>query len=125
MTPPATPSPRPRGFTTAADGTAPTVTARTPAAGATGFSRTGNVTATFSEAVRTPTAQQVTLRVGTTATGTLVASAVTYDSVARRVTLNPNVTLAASTQYTVRLTGILDTAGNALAPVTWSFRTGA
>ncbi len=110
-------------FTT---GPRPTVTARTPASGATGVSRTANVTATFSEAVRGTSTSTVTLRAGTSAA---VSAVVTYDSATRRVTLNPSVTLVARTVYTARLVGgtsaIRDLAGNPLTTTSWSFTTGA
>jgi hypothetical protein len=109
-------------------GPAPTVTARTPASNATGASRTANVTATFSEAMQatTMTASNASLRLGTTASGALVACVVTYNATTRVVTINPSPTLAANTQYTVRLTAnIQDSAGNPLPATTWSFTTGA
>jgi hypothetical protein len=110
----------------AADVTAPTVTARTPGINAVQVLQATSVTATFSEAVQaaTVTATSVTLRVGTLATGALVPAVVTYNAVTHVVTLNPNANLAVGTTYTVRLTNaIRDVAGNALAPVTWSFTT--
>ena len=70
-------------------------------------------------------AANVTLRLGTTATGTLIALAVTYNAATQVVTIDPTPTLAANTVYTVRLTGITDVAGNPLPATTWSFTTGA
>ncbi len=109
-------------------GPAPAVTARTPGVNATGVGRTANITATFSEAMQaaTMTAANATVRLGTTATGTLISSAVSYNATTRVLTINPGVTLAANTVYTVRLsTGIRDAAGNPLPATTWSFTTGA
>ena len=98
------------------------MTARTPAVNATGVAVGNNITATFSEAVTGVSGTTFTLRQGTAATGALVASGVT--STATTATLNPNANLAANTVYTARLlTGITDTAGAQLAPVTWSFTT--
>ena len=105
-------------------GPAPSVTARTPGVNATKVSRTGNVTATISEAVTRVTSTTATLRLGTSATGTLIASAVTYNATTRLITINPSATLASNTVYTVRLSGIVDVAGNPLPPTTWSFTTG-
>jgi Bacterial Ig-like domain len=114
-------------FTT---GPAPTLTARTPAVGGTAISRTANVTATFSEAVQGVTTTSFTLK--NAATGAAVTSAVTRNGTTNQWILNPGVTLAANTKYTVTLsssaTGIRDLAGNLLpaAPaVVWSFTTGA
>ena len=101
----------------------PTVTGRTPAANATNVSRTGNVSATFSEAVTGANGTNVRL---TSPSGATVAAVVTYNSSSRTVTLNPSATLAANTRYTVRLSsGIRDAGGNALATTTWSFTTDA
>jgi hypothetical protein len=109
-------------------GPAPTVIAQTPAPGATGVVRTSNQTATFGEAMNAATVVggNATLRLGTTATGTLIARVITYNAATRVITINPSVTLAANTVYTVRLTaGITDAAGNPLPATTWSFTTGA
>ena len=106
-------------------GPAPTVTARTPAANATGVTVPVSPTATFSEAVNgVTTAGNATLRVGTAATGALVASVVTYDPTTRVVTINPNASLLPDTRYTVRLVNITDVAGNPLAATSWTFVTG-
>jgi hypothetical protein len=117
--------PTPWTFTT---GTSPTVTATAPTAGQTGVPRNTNVTATFNVAMNAATLNggTVTLRRGTAAGGALQAAALTYDATTRTVTLDPSVNLVANTVYTVRLlTGITDSAGNPLEPVTFSFTTGA
>ena len=111
-------------FTT---GPAPTITRRTPASGATSVSRTGNVTATFSEKVTGVAGTTVVLR--NAKTGALVPSVVTYNATTRVATLNPSVTLTARTTYTVKVTGgaaaVRDLASNPLASSSWSFTTGA
>jgi FtsP/CotA-like multicopper oxidase with cupredoxin domain len=109
-------------------GPAPAVTARTPAVNATGVSRTANITATFSEAVTglpTNAAASANFTIKRT-NGAAFTSVASYNSTSRVATLNPGGTLLANTQYTVTLSsGIKDTAGNLLAPVTWTFTTGA
>jgi hypothetical protein len=95
----------------------------------TAVSRTSNITATFSEAVTGVSASTVTLRLGATATGTQVASAVSYNATTRTVTLNPGVTLAANTKYTARIIGtgtgpVRDIAGNPVATKLITFTTG-
>jgi hypothetical protein len=111
-------------FTT---GPAPTITARTPASGATAVSRTGNVTATFSEKVTGISGTTVVLKNATT--GAVITSAVTYNATTRVVTLNPSATLAARTKYTIKVTGgataVRDLGGNPLASSSWSFTTRA
>ena len=100
---------------------APTLTARTPGVDARSVSQTGNVSATFSEAVTGVGATTFTLRQGTTA----VAAAVTYNATTRVATLDPTATLTADRTYTVTLTpGIRGAAGNPLAATTWTFVSG-
>ncbi|MEG9249173.1 peroxidase family protein [Arthrobacter sp. Soc17.1.1.1] len=107
----------------AADTTAPTVGTRTPAADAVGVAVGTTVGAVFAEAVSGVSG--TTLRLADPA-GTAVAGAVTYDGATRTATLDPATDLAAGTRYTVSLAaGITDAAGNALAPVSWSFTTAA
>ncbi len=110
-------------------GPAPTVTAGTPAVSATGVRRTANITATFSEAVTGlpgTAASSGNFTIKRTSTGAAFTSVASYSGKTRVATLNPSGTLLANTQYTVTLTGgIKDTAGNLLAPVTWSFTTGS
>lgn len=117
-------------FTTvSADATAPTVTAISPASGATGVSRTVNATATFSEAMDATTINATTVEMRDAANA-LVPAALTYSATTRRVTLNPTPTLAAAATYTVTVKGgatdprVKDAGGNPLAAdVSWSFTT--
>lgn len=99
------------------DSTAPTVTSRSPAAGASGVVTTTNVSATLSEVVQPGTISLV-LKDQNNAT---VAASVSYNESTRTVTLDPNVDLLPLTTYTATLTGATDLAGNIMAPVTWSF----
>ncbi|HET9873532.1 MAG TPA: Ig-like domain-containing protein [Propionibacteriaceae bacterium] len=105
-------------------GTAPTVTTRTPAVGARSVSQTGNITATFSEAVAGVSGTSFTLMQGTTA----VPAAVSYNATTRVATLDPSSTLLPDRTYTAKLTGgaalIRDTAGNVLGTTSWTFTTG-
>jgi hypothetical protein len=108
-------------------GTRPTLTTRGPAVNATAISRTANVTGTFSEAVQGVSGTSVTLKNATT--GAAISAVVTYNATTRVVTLNPSLTLAANTKFTVTMTGsataIRDMAGNNFGNTTWSFTTGA
>ena len=109
---------------------APTITSRSPAQGATGVSRTGNLTATFSEAVTgVIVGTGVTLR--NPANAGITGTTVTYNATTRTVTINPGGAtanrMAANTRYTVTFTtNIRDTGGNPLpvANRTWTFTTG-
>ena len=111
---------------TCAGSTAPTVTARTPAVGATDVAATTTVTATFSEAVQGVSGTTFTLKPGT---GAAVGAVVTYDAASRTATLDPSADLAANTQYTATLTGgasaIKGVTGTPLATVSWTFTTAA
>jgi hypothetical protein len=98
----------------------PTVTARTPAAGANSVSQTGNLTATFSEAVTGVNGTTFALRLGTA----VIPAAVTYNATTRVATLNPTATLLADRVYTATVSGVRDLAGNTMATTTWSFTTG-
>ncbi|WP_207225029.1 DUF4082 domain-containing protein [Rivibacter subsaxonicus] len=117
-------------FTTAApDTTAPTVTARTPASGATGIGRGTNITATFSEPMDASTINTGTVELRDSA-GALVPAVVSYSATNRRLTLNPNANLGALKTYTVSIAGgtsdprVKDLAGNSLAArLSWSFAT--
>jgi hypothetical protein len=107
-------------FTT---GPRPVVTAKSPAANATGVSRTANVTVTISERVTGVANGTFALR--NAATGALVSYAVSYNATTRVATLNPNVTLAANTRYTATVSAsIKDAGGNPLSGQSWSFTTG-
>jgi len=116
-------------FTIAPDVTPPTVTSTSPASGATGVSRTANITATFSEAMDATTISTSTVELRNPVNA-LVAAAVTYNATSRVVTLNPTSSLTAATTYTVTVKGgtteprVKDAAGNALANSrVWSFTT--
>ena len=118
-------------FTTAAapaDTTAPTVTARSPSSNATSVSRTGNITATFSEPVTGVSGTTFALKTGSGTDGATVTATVTRNGTTNQWILNPNTTLASRTTYTVTLTGgaaaIRDAAGNPLTTTSWSFTTG-
>ncbi|KQW48025.1 hypothetical protein ASC77_16660 [Nocardioides sp. Root1257] len=107
-------------FTTvAADTTKPTVTGRTPAAGATGVAVNVAPTATFSEPV---TAASISFQLRNPA-GTLVTGTTAYNATTQTATLTPGSALAPSTTYTATLSGAADAAGNAMDPVTWTFTT--
>jgi hypothetical protein len=111
-------------FTT---GPAPRVSSHVPASGATGVSRTGNVTATFSEPVQNVGTGTFSLR---DSTGALVPGGVSRNGTTNTWILDPTATLAARVKYTVTVTGgpagVRDLAGNPLAgTVTWTFTTGA
>ena len=104
------------------DVTAPTVTAQTPAAGATLVGLTAPITATFSEPLNPTfaTAANATLRVG----ATVINAPVSFNAATNVLTLAPTAPLTPDTTYTVRLLGtIRDLAGNRLVAVTWSFTT--
>jgi uncharacterized delta-60 repeat protein len=114
-------------FRTIADTTAPTVSSTSPAAGATGVSRTANVRVTFSEPMDPATIDASTIQLRD-ASNAVVPAVLTYDAPNRRATLNPDPTLAPLATYTATVrggaTGVKDGQGNALAADrVWSFST--
>ena len=106
-------------FTTVADTAAPTVSSRSPSPGAVSVSRNADVTATFNEPVQPSTIVFQLRGPG----GALVPAVVSYNEGNRRVTLNPNATLLATTSYTATVSGAMDLAGNPMTSVTWAFTT--
>lgn len=113
-------------FTTGAapDVTAPTVTAKTPASGATGVAVNTSVTATFSEAISGAT---LTTSSFTLSNGTSVSGSVAYNATTMTATFTPLANLVSNTTYTATVTtAVQDLAGNPLANnQTWNFTTAA
>jgi O-glycosyl hydrolase len=111
-------------FTTAA-APAPTVSAVSPADGATGVAIGTAVSATFNAAMN---ASSITTGTFTLAAqgGSAVAGTVSYDATSQTATFTPAASLAYSTTYTATLTaGVTSSAGTALAAMSWSFTTAA
>ena len=113
------------------DVTAPTVTARSPTAGATGIARDAAATVTFSEAMDAATINTSTVELRDPANA-LVPATVSYNATTRTATLTPtrppSPPLAALTTYTARViggaSGVKDLAANPLAATeTWTFTT--
>ena len=107
-------------FTTAAP-PVPTVTAKSPVAGASGVAVAASVTGTFGVAVD-PASLVFSL---TTSGGSSVSGAVTYNSVSRVATFKPSVALAYSATYSASLQATGSSGGVMAAPVLWSFTTAA
>ena len=101
-----------------ADTTPPTITARTPASGATNVATSTHRTATFSEAV-----QSSTINMTLSGPGGSVAGNVRLRLGTRKATFTPSAALAASTTYTVDVSGAKDIAGNTMTAVSWTFTT--
>jgi hypothetical protein len=113
-------------FTTA-DLTAPSITARTPASGATSVSPATTVTVTFSEAMTAATITTSTVALRNPANN-LIAATVSYNASTHMATLTPSAALSEVTTYTATVTGgasgVKDVAGNPLtANAVWSFTT--
>ncbi|MET9022692.1 DUF4082 domain-containing protein [Actinopolymorpha sp. NPDC004070] len=103
------------------DTTPPTITSRTPAAGASNVSTGTIVTATFSEPV-----QDSTARIGLAqANGTTVAGTTSYNATTRTATFTPGAPLGNSTSYTATVSGAKDVAGNTMSQDSWTFTTAA
>jgi methionine-rich copper-binding protein CopC len=97
----------------------PTVSAETPAAGATGVSNP-SITATFSEAVQANTISFVVKD----PTGNTVPGSVSYNSATNTSTFTATGALIALTSYTATVSGAVDLSGNPMAaPFSWTFTT--
>ena len=100
--------------------TPPAVTAKSPAAGATGVGVTSHVSATFADPVQ-PNSVSVTV---TDPGGGVAAGSLSYNATSNTATFIPSPALAAATTYTVVVSGATSTAGVPMtAPVTWTFTT--
>ena len=110
------------------DTTPPTVTATTPATGATGVAVGIAPTATFSEAIDPTTLTSATMTLVVQGTTTPLAASVAYNAGTKTATLTPSAALGTSTAYVLRIVGgpagIADLATNRLAAdVTATFTT--
>ena len=101
---------------TGAGAAAVTVSSTTPAAGATGVTATGSVSATLSAAPASGTPTLALSRAGVAVAGTSA-----YNASTRVVTFTPDAALAASTSYSAAVT----LAGAAVSGGSWSFTTAA
>ena len=105
------------------DATPPTITSRSPSAGATGVAVDTNIVLTFSESMnRSATVNAISIE---TSDNEPVVAAYSWNDDSTVLTYNPNDDLAEDTTYDVFVgTGARDAAGNSLAgSETWSFRT--
>src|SRR6266536_1544799 len=107
----------------------PTVTSRSPAAGATNVILGANVTVTFSEAMNPATVNGSTVELRDPSNA-LVPATVSYNADSFTATLALSAPLSQGVTYTARVRGggsdprVKDVAGNALAAdVTWTFTT--
>ena len=101
--------------TTPPDTTPPRVQSTVPTANATGVAPGANITATFSEAMRTNSINGTTVQLFRAGTTTAIGAVVSYDATAKKAILNPNSNLRLGTKYkAVVTTGAQDLAGNRL-----------
>ena len=87
------------------DETAPSITATTPAANATGSNRDADVSATFSEAIDPATVSTSTSSNSATPQASSCRRRSRYNAATRRAALNPSAELAAGTRYTATIKG--------------------
>jgi hypothetical protein len=109
----------------AADTTAPTLTARQPGPGSTDVALDADVVAGFSEAMHPVSLNASSVTLAPAAGGAPVAATITPSPDGSAVTLDPSADLAPGTAYTATVTSAaVDLAGNPLAaPESWSFTT--
>jgi hypothetical protein len=105
------------------DTVGPKVVAHTPASDEKLVDRLVTASVTFNESVKNVSAQTITLH--NEASGRVVPATVTYDAATRTARVSLSKPLAARKVYRVTVTtGVTDTAGNPVAPVSWTFRSG-
>lgn len=93
----------------------PTVKRVAPAENATGVSPNANPSAFFSEAMNPSTINRTTVQLKKAGTSTNLGAGVTYDTTAKKATLNPKASLISGATYVATVTtGARDLAGNAL-----------
>ena len=101
---------------TTVDITKPTVVSTIPVNGATGVSRAGTATVTFSEPMDPTTINTTTFNIRISSSGQILAGAVTYNATTRVAEFIPSTPLPNLTQLKVTVTtGVKDLAGNAMA----------
>ena len=108
----------------------PTVTAKTPGAGATGVAVNRAVSATFSKFMQAGSLTTGTMTLVKQGTTTALAGTVSYDPTTYTARLTLTAVLAANTSYTATIKGgaggATDMAGNPLAAdMVWTFTTGS
>lgn len=108
---------------TAADNTGPTVTALSPASGASNVPVNGLIHLGFSEAINPLTVSSASITIADANQVAIPASISFSDN--RSVLLTPQSPLAAGTLFTVTIAGVQDSAGNNVTPLTASFTTGS
>ena len=100
------------------DTSAPSITSRTPASGATGIATTSTITATFGQVVKTDATLSMVVMNGTNS----IPGTLSYVASSRTAVFTPSAALAAGTTYTVTLNAA-GLGGTAMTPATWSFTT--
>jgi len=104
------------------DTTKPTATT-TPADAATGVVVSANLTALFSEAIRTGDIISDNFLLIKASDGTIIAGALTYDAGTLTATFNPTSDLNALTAYIWTISRVRDNAGNVMNPKVVNFTT--
>ena len=104
------------------DTTKPTVTT-TPADAATGVSVSADLTAEFSEAIRSGDIIGDNFLLIKASDGSIAAGTLTYSSATKTATFDPTSNLTAGTAYIWMISRVRDRAGNVMEPVVVNFTT--
>jgi YD repeat-containing protein len=116
-------------FTTGTSGVAntthPTVTAVSPANGATGVATSSAIVLTFNEVIDAATVNFNTVQISASGFGGLLAGSYTLDATGKVVTFTPVSPLPGNTQIVVFVNGVLDLSGNSNNFFESTFTTGA
>ena len=105
-------------LTVTVDSTPPTLTARTPAPGASSVTTDSAVVMTFSKPIQLSTASVVV-----SGPAGVVPGSLSYDNTTNTLTFAHSSALSPLTTYTVAASGAKDLYGNTMAPLSWSFTT--
>ena len=111
-------------FTTAARPPAPVVSFSTPASGSVGFDVSGNLVVTMNEVCSGALTSMTPVLSIITASGTVFNGTTTFDNIGKAAfTLDPTSTLSYSQLQNLRVSGIYDTIGGIMTPVSIPFTT--
>ncbi|MHB1167128.1 MAG: M6 family metalloprotease domain-containing protein [Carboxydocellales bacterium] len=115
----------PMEFTVNALNAPPAIATRNAIPNATEFPVTGNIEFTCTEGVDADTVYSVTYtgNVQLKKGSEIVPATITYDSLNRKVIIDPVSNLSYETIYTVSVSGVKDTTGNTIVATTWNFTT--
>lgn len=95
----------------------------TPLDGATGVTVSSNLTAVFSEEIKSQDINSDNFILIKSSDGAIVDGAISYNATTKTATVDPTSSLSAATQYIWTIARVRDTSGNVMLPVVVNFTT--